>query len=117
MIIIKEMLVKMARKILKISPICSNKFVTLSSAIGWITPASSLYASVKVANLIIGIMQIPKMIITPTKPTAFFKITPHPSTVSTASPKIFPTTGIAELTTAFVVLAVIPVNTAGHSSF
>lgn len=59
----------------------------------------------------IGTMQIPKIIITPTNPTAFFKITPHPKTVSTASPKIFPTTGIAELTTAFVVLAVIPVYT------
>ena len=53
-------------------------------------------------------MQIPKTIITPTTPTAFLRIIPHPSTVSTASPNIFPTTGIAELTTAFVVLAVKP---------
>lgn len=59
----------------------------------------------------IGTMQIPKMIITPTKPTAFFKITPHPRIVSTASPNIFPTTGIAELTTALVVLAVMPIYT------
>ena len=57
-------------------------------------------------------MQIPTIINTPTKPTAFFKTIPRPHTVSTASPKIFPTTGIAELTTAFVVLAVIPIYTA-----
>lgn len=59
-----------------------------------------------------GTMQIPKIIITPTSPTAFFKTIPQPRTVSTASPNIFPTTGIAELTTALVVLAVIPVYTA-----
>ena len=53
-------------------------------------------------------MQIPTTMITPTKPIAFFRTTPHPKTVSTASPKIFPTTGIAELTIDFVVLAVIP---------
>ena len=53
-------------------------------------------------------MQIPITIMIPITPTAFFKIIPHPKTVSTASPRIFPTTGIAELTTAFVVLAVIP---------
>ena len=48
------------------------------------------------------------MTITPTKPTAFFKIKPHPSTLSTTSPNIFPTTGTAELTIAFAVFAVIP---------
>ena len=48
------------------------------------------------------------IIITPTIPTAFFNIIPHPKTESTASPNIFPTIGIAELTTAFVVLADIP---------
>lgn len=53
-------------------------------------------------------MQIPNIIKTPTIPTAFFKIIPHPKTESTASPKIFPTIGIAELTTAFVVFAEIP---------
>ena len=46
--------------------------------------------------------------ITPTIPTAFFKIATQPITVSTASPKIFPTTGIKFDTAAFVVLAVIP---------
>ena len=46
--------------------------------------------------------------ITPTIPTAFFKTIPHPRTVSTASPRILPTTGTAELTIVFAVLAVIP---------
>ena len=53
-------------------------------------------------------MHIPKITTTPTIPTAFFRIIPQPKTESTASPKIFPTIGIAELTTALVVLAVIP---------
>ena len=57
---------------------------------------------------IIGIMQILKITITPTKPTAFFKTTPHPSTLSTTSPRTFPTTGITVETAAFAVLAVIP---------
>ena len=48
------------------------------------------------------------MIITPITPIAFFSIIPHPKTVSTASPKIFPTIGILLLTIAFAVLAVIP---------
>ena len=42
------------------------------------------------------------------KPTAFFNIIPHPRTLSTTSPKIFPTTGTAELTIDFAVFAVIP---------
>ena len=63
----------------------------------------NLYAIVKIPNFKMGIMQIPITIMIPIIPTAFFKIIPHPKTVSTASPKIFPTTGIAELTTAFVV--------------
>ena len=53
-------------------------------------------------------MHIPIITIIPTSPTAFFNTIPHPKTVSTASPNIFPTTGIAELTIAFVVFAVIP---------
>ena len=61
-----------------------------------------------IPNLRIGMIQIPITTITPIKPTAFFKRIPAPRTVSTASPRIFPTTGIAELTTAFVVFAVIP---------
>lgn len=37
----------------------------------------------------IGTTQTPIIIITPTIPTAFFKIELHPITVSTASPNIF----------------------------
>ena len=51
---------------------------------------------------------MPKIMITPTSPTAFFKMIPQPRTVSTASPNIFPTTGITVDTAAFVVLAVTP---------
>ena len=61
-----------------------------------------------VAIFIIGVIHIPITIITPISPIAFFNIIPHPKTVSTASPSILPTIGIAELTTAFVVLALIP---------
>ena len=46
-------------------------------------------------------MHIPIIITTPIIPTAFFSINPQPKTVSTASPNIFPTTGIAELTITF----------------
>lgn len=98
----------MPKNILKISPICSNNPTIFLSAIGSETTANNLYANDKIANFIIGIIQIPITIITPTIPTAFFKTIPHPKTVSTASPKILPTTGIAELTTVFAVLAVIP---------
>ena len=59
-------------------------------------------------SFISGKIQILIIISTPTIPTAFFKINPQPNTESTASPNIFPTIGIAELTTAFVVLADIP---------
>lgn len=59
-------------------------------------------------SFISGKMHILIIIKTPTIPTAFFKINPHPKTESTASPNIFPTIGIAELTTAFVVFADIP---------
>lgn len=78
------------------------------SAIGSATVANSLYAKDRIVNLIIGIIQIPITITTPKIPTAFFKTTPHPKTVSTASPNILPTTGTAELTTVFAVFAVIP---------
>ena len=61
-----------------------------------------------VVSFIIGVIHIPIIISTPINPTAFFNIIPQPSTVSTASPKIFPTTGIAVLTTVFVVFDVIP---------
>ena len=97
-----------AKNILKISPICSRSPTIFLSDIGSTTVANNLYESVNTESFIIGITQIPSTIITPTTPIAFFRIIPQPKTVSTASPNIFPTTGIAELTTAFVVLAVNP---------
>lgn len=51
---------------------------------------------------------MPIKIIIPTIPVAFFKIELHPITVSTASPNIFPTTGIKLETAALAVLAVTP---------
>lgn len=48
------------------------------------------------------------MTTTPTIPTALFNILAHPITESTASPNIFPTTGIRLDTAAFAVFAVTP---------
>ena len=59
-----------------------------------------------IASFIIGSITIPIMIIIPTIPVAFFSIVLQPITVSTASPNIFPTTGIKLDTAAFAVLAV-----------
>ncbi len=59
-------------------------------------------------SLITGVMAIPSKIIIPTMPVAFFNIELHPITVSTASPKIFPTTGIKLDTAALAVFAVSP---------
>ena len=55
----------------------------------------------------IGATQTPIIIITPTIPTAFFKIELHPITVSTASPNIFQKNGIKLETAALVVFALI----------
>ena len=107
---ITDIALNIAKKILKTSPICSNKFIIFLSAIGCVTVANNLYVTVSTVSFNIGIMHIPNITITPTKPTAFFNIIPEPKTVSTASPKIFPTTGTAELTIVFAVLAVIPIN-------
>ena len=104
----KEIEHKIAKSILKISPICSNSPVIFESAIGSVIVVRNLYVIQSIANLKIGAIHIPITIITPTKPIAFLRIIPPPKTVSTASPNIFPTTGTAELTIAFVVLAVIP---------
>ena len=107
----KDILLKIAKKILNISPICSNSSVILLSAIGCDRLAISLYEIVNTNSLIIGMTHIPIIIIIPTSPIAFFKIIPHPITVSTASPNILPTTGTAVLTIAFAVLEVIPIHT------
>ena len=53
-------------------------------------------------------IHILKIIITPTIPTAFFRILLQLITVSTASPKIFPTIGIKLDTAALVVFTVRP---------
>ena len=98
---INDIALKIPKKILKMSPICSSKLTIFLSAIGCTNAESNLYDMVNTESLIIGIIQIPIIIITPTSPTAFFRTTPHPRTVSTTSPKIFPTTGIAELTITF----------------
>ena len=78
MIIIKEILLNIAKNILKISPVCSNKSVILLSAIGSTIPDNNLYTRLNIPNFIIGVIQIPTIMITPTKPTAFFKIIPPP---------------------------------------
>ena len=48
------------------------------------------YIMLNVASFIIGNKHILIIIITPTSPTAFFNITPHPNMLSTPSPKTFP---------------------------
>lgn len=111
MININEIDANIARNILKTSPTCSNNPTIFLSAIGSLMLANSLYDIVSTANFNIGIIHIPITINTPTSPTAFFKTIPQPKTVSTASPNTFPTIGIAELTIAFVVFAVIPIYT------
>lgn len=70
--------------------ISSNNFTIFSSAIGSIKHELIEYIILNVASFIMGIKQIPIIIITPTMPTAFFKIIPHPSTASTLSPSTFP---------------------------
>lgn len=60
------------------------------------------------ASFIIGIIHIESTTNIPTKPIAFFSMLLQPSTASTDSPKILPTTGIALVTTAFVVFIVSP---------
>ena len=62
----------------------------------------------KTATFITGTIQIPIITITPTAPTAFFRIIPQPNTLSTTSPNTFPTTGIKLETAALAVFAVIP---------
>jgi len=63
---------------------------------------------VSIDSFIIGTAQIPIIANTPTTPTAFFKILLAPKTVSTASPKILPTTGTKVDTAVFVTFEVTP---------
>jgi len=81
---------KIPNKILNVSPTCSNNFVILLSAIGSARAVAILYVMVIKLNFIIGTTEI--LIITkiPTIPTAFFKTTALPKTVSMESPKALP---------------------------
>ena len=81
---------KIANNSLKILPNSSNNFTIFSSAKGSIIAEAKLYIIVRIDNLIIGVMHIPIIIITPTTPSAFFSTKPHPKTLSTESPSIFP---------------------------
>ena len=81
---------RIANSNLKIPPISSNNFTILESAKGSMILAVNEYIILNIPNFIIGITQIPIITITPTTPTAFFKITPQPNILSTPSPKIFP---------------------------
>ncbi len=95
-------------KILKESPICSNTETIFLSAIGSASADAKLKEIDIIASFIIGIKHIESTTKIPTKPTAFFKILLQAKTASTVSPKSFPTTGIALVTTAFVVFNVSP---------
>ena len=75
---------------LKIPLISSNNLTILASEIGSIKLDVKEYIMLNIESLIIGKIHIPIIIITPTIPTAFFRITPHPKIASTPSPKIFP---------------------------
>ena len=75
---------------LNMSPNSSNSFTIFSSAIGSIIAEEKEYIIVSIDNLIIGVIHIPIITITPTTPSAFFNTSPHPKTLSTESPSIFP---------------------------
>ncbi len=81
---------KTASSNLNIPLISSSNFTIFVSAIGSITLDAIEYITLNVPSFIIGSKHIPIIIITPTIPTAFFKIMPQPKTASTPSPKILP---------------------------
>lgn len=93
---------------LKESPICSNTDTTFLSAIGSANADAKLKEIDIIASFIIGIKHIESTTNIPIKPTAFFNILLQPRTASTVSPRSLPTTGIALVTTAFVVFKVNP---------
>lgn len=82
--------------------------ITLLSATVSPIAAVNLKHIVKTTNFIIGIATIPIIIITPIKPTVFLSIFEQPITVSTVSPKTFPTTGIKFATATLAVFDVSP---------
>jgi len=78
------------RSTLKVSPICSNNFIIFLSAMGSAKAVAILYVIVIKLILIIGIIEILTITKIPTIPTAFFKTTALPRTVSIESPKALP---------------------------
>lgn len=93
---------------LKVPPICSNTETIFLSAIGSASAPARLKDMDIIISFIIGSTHIDKTTKIPTKPTAFFSMLLQPKIASTVSPKNFPTTGIAVVTTALVVFTVRP---------
>lgn len=81
---------KIPNKILNVSPICSNSFIIFSSAIGSANAVAILYVMVIRLSFISGTIAILIITNTPTIPTAFFKTTALPNTVSIESPNALP---------------------------
>lgn len=96
------------KSILNVPPILLISFTIFLSANGSLIAAVKLYKILNVVNLIIGVAQIPIIIITPTIPTAFFINEVAPKTVSTESPKALPTTGTNVDVAVFIPFIVIP---------
>lgn len=86
---------------LNVSPICPKRATIFLSASGSQTADAKLYVIVRIASLIIGIAHIPITTIIPTIPNEFFNKVVAPITMSTESPKAFPTTGISVELAAF----------------
>lgn len=59
-------------KILNVPPTLLITFTIFSSASGSLIAAARLYKILNIASFIIGVIQIPIIIITPITPTAFF---------------------------------------------
>lgn len=96
------------KSILNVPPISPNKDTIFLSANGSQIACAKLYVIVSTISLIIGIIQIPIIIIIPTIPIEFFKIDVAPSTISVESLKAFPTTGTRLDDIAFILFAAIP---------
>lgn len=95
--------------ILNVPPICSNKDTIFLSATGSQIAEAKWYIIVRIASFIIGVIQIPIITTIPTIPIEFFSNEVDPSTMSTESPKAFPTTGIKEDAAAFIPFAARPI--------
>lgn len=98
----------MPSNILYPSPNVDSSFTIFTSAIGSTMLDINENTIVSIDNFIIGTAHIPTITKVPKIPTAFFSILLAPKTVSTASPKIFPTTGTNVDTVVFVNFEVTP---------